>query len=271
MHAASAELGLAVTKTLRLTPGATAWGLPYIQGELFAHQYADGRLLAQLDAEAVTELRTAACAAVAVDLLSPPEARRMVLFGAGPIAEALAMAIVDVRPIDGIRVVSREAGRGVPFASRLSSKLGIEVGWGGDPGVVSEADIVCTATRSSRPLFDAARLRPRSHVCAVGAYRPDMIELPRELLLDCDLFVDTLEGCEREAGDLLAAFDSDESLRTAAVEIGELLASRAALSGRRTVYKSVGHASQDLYAAAALINTLATGAVVSPSQDAIAS
>jgi len=257
MHAASESLGLSVTKCLRLTSPAVSRGRAFVQGELLVHDYADGRLLAQMDAEAITAIRTAACAAVAVSRLAATDASRLVVFGSGPLAKALTEAIVEIRPISAIRIVSRNPSRGRRCAAELQSDLDVPTLWTRDPDVVAEADIICTATRATRPVFDVRRLKQDVHVCAVGAYRPDMSEIPAALLEDCDLFVDSLDDCARDAGDLLGALKDEEGVRAVAVELGDLVRGRARQTRRRTVYKSVGEASQDLFAAAAVLDALA--------------
>jgi ornithine cyclodeaminase/alanine dehydrogenase-like protein (mu-crystallin family) len=61
----------------------------------------------------------------------------------------------------------------------------------------------------------------------------------------------------REAGDLLAAFGSAEAAAARMRVIGELISQPLPARPKgRTVYKAVGNAGQDLYAAAAILSLL---------------
>ena len=73
-----------------------------------------------------------------------------------------------------------------------------------------------------------------------------MVELPGELLRDAFVVVDDYAAAEREAGDLLAAD------RPPALDLAGLL-TKLPNHGPRTVFKSVGIASQDVAAAAAAL------------------
>ncbi len=98
------------------------------------------------------------------------------------------------------------------------------------------ADIVCTCTPSTEPLFTpipfvvAAEMpindrRRRKHVIAVGSYKPHMCELPPELVLNAakngTLLVDSAEACAEEAGCLIQAFTAN--FKEDLTEIGPLL------------------------------------------------
>ena len=114
------------------------------------------------------------------------------------------------------------------------------------------ADIVCTATTARQPLFDACDLRPGAHINAIGAFRPEMQEIPPEMVQRARLFVDSREAALHEAGDILqpmqAGLFGPEHLTG---EIGAALA--GLLAGREsadqiTLFKSVGMAAQDAVA-----------------------
>jgi ornithine cyclodeaminase len=83
-----------------------------------------------------------------------------------------------------------------------------------------------------------------AHVNAVGAFTPEMAELPPELLKRAYVVVDDVEAAAAEAGDLIQAErDPDTTLR-------ELLADTAPdINEGVTVFKSVGVAAQDVAAA----------------------
>ncbi len=79
-----------------------------------------------------------------------------------------------------------------------------------------------------------------------------MAELPRELVLDAAVIVDSSAFCSAEAGELIAAFGTADETSRRVIELGLLLDNpdvgpRA--GSTTTIYKSVGNAGQDLYAA----------------------
>ena len=117
---------------------------------------------------------------------------------------------------------------------------------------VKQADITCTATTATTPVFDASDIKPGTHISAVGSYTPVMQEVPGELLQKALVIVDSRSAAMAETGDLIQPIQQgmfDESHIHA--EIGEILLGTR--SGRKndqqiTYFKSVGVAVQDAMA-----------------------
>ncbi len=105
------------------------------------------------------------------------------------------------------------------------------------------AALIVTATSSATPVIDDA-VFPPTFIAAVGAYRPDMSELPPSLVQRARLFVDTLDGARDEAGDLLQAGVDWSTVTPLAAELERP-------DRGPVVFKSVGHALWDLAAALA--------------------
>ena len=68
---------------------------------------------------------------------------------------------------------------------------------------VRQADIICTATTSHTPVFRDEDVRPGTHISAVGAYTPEMQELPAETVARATVVVDAVDAALAEAGDLI--------------------------------------------------------------------
>jgi alanine dehydrogenase len=215
-----------------------------------------GRPLAVLDGTFLTALRTGAASGAATRLLARPDARTLVLFGAGGQEWPQTHAVLAVRPIDSIWIVNRSRDRAALLAGRLRAE-----GYRGDVRIavepqqaLAEADIVCTATSSPTPLFSADAVRPGTHINAVGAFTPQMAELPLELMPQARIVVDQRAAAWAESGELVQALAA--GLLTAdqeVTELGELVLGRAAgrtVTEQITVFKSVGNAVQDLAVAA---------------------
>ena len=113
---------------------------------------------------------------------------------------------------------------------------------------VSNADVVCLCTSSFEPVIKAEWLKEGTHITSVG-YRPPGGELPRDLIENSRVFVESkIAFSPPPAGSAeLQGLDS-----TFGTELGEILLNQK--PGRKneletTIYKSMGHAMEDLVAA----------------------
>lgn len=208
---------------------------------------ADGACRGLVDGPTVTAIRTAAGAGLATRLLARPDARTLAMLGAGAMAHDQVMAVTEVRPVDEILVWSRDPANAGALAERVGGTA-VE-----DPDeAVSAADVISTATPAREPLFDAAAVKPGTHINAVGAFTPEMVEIPPETVRNALVFVDGLAAAAEEAGDLI-----QPGVEPAGT-VGDLLAGR--MVGRTsqeqiTFFKSVGIASQDVAAATTALQT----------------
>ena len=137
----------------------------------------DGRPLGLVDGPTLSAIRTGAAPGLATDLLADSDCSTLAMLGAGSMATDQVAAVRAVRPIERVLVWSRTEGR----AQSLADSVGGEVVADADEAV-AEADIVSTATPATVPLFDAGSLRPGTHVNAIGAFTPDMAEIPGEVV-----------------------------------------------------------------------------------------
>ena len=257
MPARSEELNLAAFKFLTLMDGNRALGIPGVMGELTLLDAITGTPRARLPAEDVTLLRTAGCSAIATDLLAPAGADSLAIFGSGPQAAHHAAAMLVIRPIKRVLICGRDHDRATQLVADLRTRFNLEAIVGPNAAALREAAIICTATNARQALFETADVHPDVHINAIGAYRPDMRELPATLLREAAIFADSKAAVAREAGDLLATFGSVEQVTANVRAIGELVANPPATRPKgRTVYKAVGNAGQDLYAAAAILKLL---------------
>jgi ornithine cyclodeaminase len=236
-----------------------ARGLPLIQG-LYVLMSREG-LTPELviDGGALTALRTAAVSVLATRGLARTESRHLVIFGAGTQALAHAEAMCRVRPIERVTVVGRRpADPGVAALVERLQATGVDAA-AGEATAVREADLVCTCTTSSEPVFDDRDVPPGVHINAIGAYRPDMRELPADTLGRALLVVESVEAALAEAGDVLAAIAAGALPPVGfASDLHSLLRGEVTRTSERqvTVFKSVGLAVEDLIVARALADVL---------------
>lgn len=224
-------------------------GLPMITGFYVLCDAETGRLIALMDATYLTGIRTAAASAVATKYLARKDAKVLGIIGTGVQGRFHADAIAAVRPIERIVAYNRTAGRGRAFLAELESR-GMScrlVDTAAD--CAAEADVLAVCTSGKTPLFDGGRVRPGTHVNAVGVFTADSQELDAGLIRRARVFVDTYEGAFEEAGDILVPLRAGDISRDHILaELAELVAGRKA--GRTgdeeiTVFKSVGYAMED--------------------------
>ncbi|HET7037359.1 MAG TPA: ornithine cyclodeaminase [Thermomicrobiaceae bacterium] len=244
-------LGLKIVSVFPNNPGR---GQPTIYAIVVLIDAASGAPLALLDGTFLTALRTGAVSGAATDLLARDDSHVLTVIGAGAQGVTQAWAVAAVRPIEQIFVVDVNRSQAASFAGRLgeldgdlAAKVSVLVN---ADAAVRQSDVICTATTARAPVFSDAAIQPGTHINAVGAFTPEMQEIPAETLGRARLVVDTVEAAMAEAGDVLIAIKQGAIARDAVVEELGALAS-GALPGRTdprqiTIFKSVGNAIQDI-------------------------
>jgi ornithine cyclodeaminase/alanine dehydrogenase-like protein (mu-crystallin family) len=244
-------------KLVTLTPGNPGRDLPLIGAVYVLFDGGTQQPRAVIDGAALTALRTAAVSGLATRYLARPDARRLVLFGAGVQATSHLEAMRAERPVERVTIVSRSGGRAEALRDRASA-LGLEATVG-DPGAVRDADLVCTCTTAEAPVFAGADLPEGVHVNAVGAYRPDARELDTEAIVGATVVVEERTAALAEAGELVIALREGAIDAThVRADLHELVTGAPVRTGPRdrTVFKSVGLAFEDLAVAAAALEAV---------------
>jgi len=246
------ELGdYAGVKVVTIAPANPARGLPRINGVYVLFDAVTLIPIAQLDAPALTAIRTAAVSALAVDRLAAPDASRLVVFGAGPQAHAHVAALAAIRPVRSVDVIARTVDRAGAVA-RTAANLGLAARTPAATDVtraIAAADLVACCTTAREPLFDSAELPAEATVVAVGSHEPEARELDAALMRTSTVVVESRTSAGT-AGDVVLA---GEVADVVAGDLADLLAGRVRVTpGRPRVFKSVGEAWEDLAVAAAI-------------------
>jgi ornithine cyclodeaminase/alanine dehydrogenase-like protein (mu-crystallin family) len=236
-------------KEIVVAPGNSANGLDPHQGAVLLHDGTTGQLIAILNASPITEIRTAAVSGAATRLLARPGSRTVAILGSGVQGRSHVDAMQTVLDDPIIRIWSRNGDHAEALALETHSLVA-----GSIEEALEGADVVCTATSSSKPLVELEWLAPGTHINAAGAF-PDgkSRELSTATVAASRLFVDRRESTFNEAGDYrIAAAESGFGPEHIVGELGELL--NGTVEGRRsadelTVFKSMGIAVEDLAAA----------------------
>jgi len=250
-----ADEALAV-KLVSVFPQNAQRGQKVVHGLVLTIEAETGRPLALLEGASLTAIRTGAGSGAATDLLARPDAHVAAIFGSGAQARTQLEAVCTVRPGQEVRVYNLVAAHAEQFAAEMA-------GLGPIPAnirvvdqpqtAVADADIICTATTASQPVFDGRHLKPGVHINGVGSFLPTMQEVDAHTIQQALVFVDSYEGAWAEAGDLIVPWQQGLIGRDhVQAEIGELV--NGSKSGRTaadqiTFFKSVGTAVQDAAAA----------------------
>jgi ornithine cyclodeaminase/alanine dehydrogenase-like protein (mu-crystallin family) len=232
--------GHALLKWVTSFPGNPAHGLPTVMGVVLVSSAADGRLLAVLEAGAVTAVRTGAAAVLAAETLGRADAETAAVVGAGVNGESAARTFVargrepliwDVDEARARAVADRVGGR---VASSREEALA--------------ADLLVTVTPGREVLLPEGSLRAGQHVSLMGADGPGKAEIAVAEIARSRVFCDDWAQASH-GGELAAAVEAGTIGRAEVTQIGDVLAGTA--DGRRspddiTLFDSTGLALQDL-------------------------
>ncbi|MBK9136047.1 MAG: ornithine cyclodeaminase family protein [Betaproteobacteria bacterium] len=239
-------------KIVNIAPGNAAQGLPSLHSTVLLHDGATGKPLALMDGDTITARRTAAASALAASYLARQDARHLLVVGAGRVAALLPEAYAAVRPIDRVSVWARRPEAATALARRWRRQ-------GFDARAVTsleqaaaEADVISCATLSTEPVVKGKWLRAGNHLDLIGSFMPAMREADDDCFRGSGLYIDTDEALAK-SGDLLGPMSCGildrHSVQGTLASLcqGQTPGRRDAL--RRTVFKSVGSALEDLAAA----------------------
>lgn len=245
---------ISITKIVTVHAGNGAQGLPTIHGEVVVFETATGRRLMLLDGPTVTSRRTAAATLLAIDTLARRSPASALIIGTGAQAAAHVDALVEYLNVRSLWIAGEDRARARDFCTRVRNRHA-----GIDPIPVAAAeldptgcgtDVVIAVTTARSPVVPV-NLPDSTLAIGVGAFRPDMAELPAALLRRRRIMVDYLPGARHEAGDLLQANVDWQQVS----ELAQRSRGADERDGTAWVFKSVGHASWDLAAARVAIRS----------------
>jgi len=224
-------------------------GLPLLHSSVQVFDASKGNMVATLDGESVTAIRTGAVSGLATGMLAKKDAKVGAVFGTGVQAKSQVEAMLVVKNLEKILVFSRTKESAELFCNLIYERFGIKASIGNKDSL-KEADVICTTTPSKKPLFDHVDLSLGVHINAIGSFKPHMQEIPIETVINSKVIVDNREACEVEAGDLIIPVEEKKwSFNLVHGELGQVILGE--ISGRDsddeiTLFKSVGNAIQDL-------------------------
>ncbi len=240
-------------KIVTVSPKNGQFDLPSIQGTYIYLDATNGGVKAILDAKKLTAKRTAAASALASSFLSSENSSSLLMIGTGALSVNLIKAHASVRPIKEVFVWGRSFEKAVAICKELKDENYTVQPIHNIEDKITQVDIICSATLSKIPLVLGKLLREGQHLDLVGAYKKDMREADDEAITKATVYLDTFQGGLKESGDIVIPLHNG-TLKEADIkaDLFELCANLK--QGRQndneiTLFKSVGHALEDLAAA----------------------
>lgn len=246
-------------KIISVYPKNIDKGLESVPATMILKNSNTGEVCSIMDGTYLTRIRTGAVSGAATELLARKDSKVFALLGTGGQAETQLEAVLTVRPIEIVKVFSRNIERAKNFASRMTGiygeRFGVEItAVTSADEAIEDADIITAVTTSKTPVFDGRLVKRGCHINGVGSYTPDMQELDEFIITHADkVYVDTLDGVLNEAGDIIIPIKKGVfSQEKISGELGEVIAGK--VPGRVnddeiTIFKTTGSAVLDLVTA----------------------
>lgn len=252
------EMDTASLKIINIFPHNIDNGKPSSPAQVLLIDGTTGIVTAVLDGTYVTQLRTGAASGAAFDVLAKKDCQIGALIGTGGQAATQIEAMLAARDLKEVRVFDLNAERTKAFAEKMQKKLNsygtkiIPVSTSDE--AVDNADLLITVTPSSKPVFDASKIKAGATISCVGAYQPHMQEMDPEILTRASkLYFDSKEAVLSESGDILIPLEDGTITEDDFTgDLGQVI--KGELTGRENdkeiiVFETVGVATQDLVAA----------------------
>ncbi len=236
-------------KLVSVFPHNEQRGRPSHQALIALFDEQDGTPLALMDGTYLTAIRTGGAAAVAARALAREDAQVLAILGAGVQGGTHLETLPRVRDFSEIRVASRDAGKAAALAAR-HPRARVAASF---EAAVRGADVVACCTDAREPIIRREWLKDGAHVSSVGGtFGP---EIDADTLAAGSVFVEwrgAVTNAPPAGAHELQGLDAGR-----VTEVGEVLSGTRPgrrFAGELTVYKSTGHAVEDVAAARLLYN-----------------
>lgn len=241
-------------KLVTVNPENVQTDLPSIQGIYIYFDSTNGIIKAILDAKNLTAKRTAAASALASSYLSRENSSTLLMIGTGALSTNLIRAHACVRPIRKVFVWGRDFRKAQNICKQLKNEKYSVEAIHSIKEKIETADIISCATLSKEPLILGRNLCEGQHIDLVGSFKPDMRESDDDAILKSTLFVDTMQGVLKESGDILKPIQngliSENDIKSDFFDLCSKKKMGRESDKEITLFKSVGHALEDITAAA---------------------
>ncbi len=256
MPAYSAKEEAAAVKIVNVFPENQQKGMPVISSQVLLIDGLTGAILAILDGECVTAMRTGASSGLAFELFAKNKCEVGAMIGTGGQAEKQLEAMLCARKLKQVNISARDFEKTKKFVQDMQAKFkNVEIkAFESANEAIKDADLIITVTTSNQPVFDAKYVKKGATISCVGSYTPDMQELdPKIFTYNPKIYFDSKEAVLAESGDFITPLNQgiiEEKHFTG--DIGDVLSGK--ISARENeeeiiVFKTVGLGVQDLTSA----------------------
>ena len=225
---------------------------------LFDKDTAD--LVALVDGNRVTGLRTAATTAVGTSTIVPQRPLIVGVIGSGFEARSHLTAFAHLLEFADIRVFSPTRANRDAFAAEFDGAFGAPARAVGSAREAAEgADLILCAARSrdESPTLQAEWVGPNAAVVSIGSTTPAQRELPAELIARAAVvIVDTRDEVVHGSGDMIAARAHGVDVDSLVVTLNDVLTGETKIDAEQgiRIYKSTGSGLQDIVVAEMLVD-----------------
>jgi len=227
------------------------YNIPTTLGKILLQDPNTGDVISIMDGGYITAMRTGAVSGLATKLLSRKGDHMVAgILGAGVQAQTQLWAVSEARQLEKALVFDVVPGAAQNFADLMGKKLQISIEVAQSANDLLEADILCTATSSSTPIFDGGKVKDGTHINGIGSHSPGARELDSTIVKRSLVIADSREACLNEAGDVIMPIQ--EGVITADhiyAELGEIVTGKKqgrSSDSQITLFKSNGLAIQDV-------------------------
>ena len=181
------------------------FGLPLLQGIIVLNDIRNGTPLAVMDGAFITASRTGAAGAVAAKHLARKDSRRVAVMGAGMQGRYQVLALKEVLGISNIKIYDIVSQAASDYVKEMTNKNEFKVEKADSPReAIKDADIVITATPSTKPYVSDEWIKDGVHINAIGADSPGKQELDASIVPRAKVVVDSVAQCV-ERGEIQTA------------------------------------------------------------------
>ncbi len=248
LFAADYQAGYLATKVYHSTQGT---GARYV---VTLYRLQDGALLALLDGQGITDLRTGGASGVIARKVPISGPVTVGVIGSGNQARTQLASLATVYDVRSAAVFSPTAVNRETYAREMSNKLGIPVtAVDSAQAAVRGRAVVATASnsRSSEPILRGAWLDRCRLLCAVGNTRAQFAEADVDCFRNARLVVVDSWHALEEAGELRQAVKAGALPEAKRASLAQIVTGTVTVPREGLIaFKSVGSALQDLALAA---------------------
>jgi ornithine cyclodeaminase len=237
-------------------------GLPTSNGMMLMFRQKTGQpVAAMLDEGYLTDIRTAIAGAIAAKYLAPSKVKRIGIVGTGMQARLQLEYLGPVSDCREVLVWGRDQGR-LKACVEDMAKFDFAVATTMDAEEITEScNLIVTTTASTAPIL-AGKVRPGTHITAMGSDTHDKQELDASILQSADLIVaDSIVQC-LERGEIhqalkVGAIDEGEIVELGSIVAGDI---EGRTSGEQiTIADLTGVAVQDIQITKAVFESVKQG------------